>query len=122
MIWTMRAYDTPRGCCAGAAATLLVFDVNSVSSFAACEQLRDQALRGMDAPVLACCGLCGSHEFGDTRVVSEEEARMWCTGHGMEYFEVDLGVDDERVDTVFDTLIRGVLEKKGLLTKLNDNV
>lgn len=118
----MRAYDMPRGFCPRAAAALLVFDVNYVPSFAACERLRDQVLHNTDAPVLACCGLCGSHEFGDTRMVSEEEARMWCTGHGMEYFEVDLGVDDERVDTVFDTLIRGVLEKKGLLTKLNDNV
>lgn len=120
---------------------LLLFDTNSRTSFGASRQFYDESLRTVDNPAYACCGFVGSKRDGDAdqareeaadgegetttsdaeRAVSEEEARALCDEIGAEYFEVDLGVDDERVDTLFDTLIRRVVAQKSVSLRLNNN-
>lgn len=124
----------------GAGAVLIVFDTNSRDSLLAVRQHYDDARRQVDNAVFACCGFVDSKADGDTdragdeareeegettrnagREVSEEEARALCDEIGAEYFEVDLGVDDGRVDTLLDTLTRQMIDLKGLPETLNNN-
>ena len=124
----------------GAHAVLAVFDTNDSKSFTSCDFVFHEVYRFLNHPVCFCCGLVNSKTVGDTesardkaededstrsagRVVPEEAARALCVRAQAEYFEVDLGVDDGRVNAMFDalleTLIRGVIESRRRQLKLN---
>lgn len=112
----------------GAHAVLTVFDTNDGESFTSCKTVFHELYRFTIDPVCFCCGFVGSKTVGDTdrargkaddgettrsagRVVPEEAARDLCVQAQADYFEVDLGVDDGRVEAMFDTLLETLIRK-----------
>ena len=105
---------------------LVLFDVESRASFAACEEQRMKVPHGAQEPAYAVCGVASAWGYRCASVpvrreVSEEEARAWCAARGLPYFEVDLWVDDTRADTVVDTLVRNVAGFFPAPPNMNDN-
>lgn len=128
-------YRIYRGFYRRTSAVLLLFDTGSRESFLACRRHYSEAMRLTEDTLYVCCGLIGTGAGGDTaragdgdaageggRAVSQEEARQQSEAMEADYFEVDLGVDDGRVDTLLDALIQRMIERKGLPVYLNENL
>ena len=117
-----------------AGGVVLVFSVHDRASFEACRAHCAEAREHAPDAVVVCCGVVGARVADDAseadapdeadeapRVVGEAEARALCGELEVEYFEVDVRVDDGRVDTLFVGLARAVVDRQGLEPEANDN-
>lgn len=121
---------------------MLVFSVHDRASFAACRAHCAEVREHVPDAVVVCCGVAGARvdrrhmagagataddddDDGDAeapRVVAEAEGRALCEELGVEYFEVDVRVNDGRVDALFRGLARAVMDREGLAPEVNENV
>ncbi|KAA6383549.1 MAG: putative Ras family GTPase [Streblomastix strix] len=87
---------------------ILVFDVNSKSSFVGLEKWLDEAQKYGAKDYIAI--LCGNKTDIKKRVVSEQEAQSWASSKGFRYFETSANTGDG-VDQAFTFLINTVAQK-----------